>query len=235
MQHLTGVDIRSIVAEGQVGTHSKKIDCDVLAMSSGYMPVYQLLCQAGAKLNYNDKKAQFSISGLPQGLHISGSVAGVHQPGQCSGMMQCKLPQDASECHFGQCCYSSEKPVVEAAVNFPWPIFAHPKGKESVDYDEDLQIRDIINATKSGYRDVQLVKRFSTVGMGPSQGRHSALPTARLVAKSYRPHSERNRGDDRPSTVSLQKNWRILRDAVLILSVRPPCTDINAILRPVHK
>src|SRR5690606_6429100 len=34
------------------------------------------------------------------------------------------------------------------------------------------------------YRDVQLVKRFSTVGMGPSQGRHSALPTARLVAQA---------------------------------------------------
>jgi hypothetical protein len=43
-------------------------------------------------------------------------------------------------------------------------------------------VRDIVNATRSGYRDVQLVKRFSTVGMGPSQGRHSALPTARLVA-----------------------------------------------------
>nr|WP_289137335.1 hypothetical protein [uncultured Halomonas sp.] len=67
-------------------------------------------------------------------------------------------------------------------MNFPWPIFAHPKGKEFVDFDEDLQIRDIINATRHGYRDVQLVKRFSTVGMGPSQGRHSALPTARLVA-----------------------------------------------------
>jgi sarcosine oxidase subunit alpha len=35
-----------------------------------------------------------------------------------------------------------------------------------------------------GYRDVQLVKRYSTVGMGPSQGRHSALPTARLVAQA---------------------------------------------------
>jgi len=45
-------------------------------------------------------------------------------------------------------------------------------------------VRDIINATKIGYRDVQLVKRYSTVGMGPSQGRHSALPTARLVAAS---------------------------------------------------
>ena len=41
-----------------------------------------------------------------------------------------------------------------------------------------------MNATRLGYRDVQLVKRYSTVGMGPSQGRHAALPTARLVAKA---------------------------------------------------
>jgi sarcosine oxidase subunit alpha len=69
-------------------------------------------------------------------------------------------------------------------VNFDWPIFSHPKGKDFVDFDEDLQTKDIVNATRLGYRDIQLVKRFSTVGMGPSQGRHSALPTARLVANA---------------------------------------------------
>ena len=78
-----------------------------------------------------------------------------------------------------------DEPVTCAAqVNHPWPIFPHPKGREFVDFDEDLQIKDIVNATRLGYRDVQLVKRYSTVGMGPSQGRHAALPTARLVAKA---------------------------------------------------
>lgn len=67
-------------------------------------------------------------------------------------------------------------------VNFDWPMFAHPKGKEFVDLDEDLQMADIINATHDGYEHIQLVKRYSTCGMGPSQGRHSALPAARLVA-----------------------------------------------------
>ena len=66
----------------------------------------------------------------------------------------------------------------------PWPIFPHPRGKEFVDFDEDLQIADILNATREGYEHIQLVKRFSTVGMGPSQGRHSALTTARLVAQA---------------------------------------------------
>ena len=53
-----------------------------------------------------------------------------------------------------------------------------------MDFDEDLQIADIINATGDGYEHIQLVKRYSTVGMGPSQGRHSALATARIVAKA---------------------------------------------------
>ncbi|ANF83412.1 aminomethyltransferase (plasmid) [Acinetobacter sp. NCu2D-2] len=182
MQHITAVDIRRITAEGQVELESIVLDCDLLAMSSGYMPVYQLLCQAGAKLSYDDSRAQFSISGLQAGLQIAGSVHGVHE---IENVLKdaVNVAENAIRSIQDHQHISTELQFVEKAVNFPWPIFQHPKGKEFVDFDEDLQIKDIINATKSGYRDVQLVKRFSTVGMGPSQGRHSALPTARLVAK----------------------------------------------------
>ncbi|MBM3508598.1 MAG: FAD-binding protein [Alphaproteobacteria bacterium] len=71
----------------------------------------------------------------------------------------------------------------DIGANHPWPIYPHPDGKAFVDFDEDLQIDDIENAVAEGYREIELVKRFSTVGMGPSQGRHSALTAARLVAK----------------------------------------------------
>ena len=66
------------------------------------------------------------------------------------------------------------------------PIFPHPRGKEFVDLDEDLQIRDIRHTLRSGYDHVQLVKRYSTVGMGPSQGRLSA-------ARNRAPGRSRNR------------------------------------------
>ena len=85
--------------------------------------------------------------------------------------------------HTGFAAGADEAISCHAAVNHPWPIFPHPKGRDFVDFDEDLQVKDIVNATRLGYRDIQLVKRYSTVGMGPSQGRHSALPTARLVAQ----------------------------------------------------
>lgn len=184
MHRVTGVDIRQIVSEGEVSNESKLVECDVLCMSSGYMPVYQLLCQAGGKLSYDDQKAEFNLTGLAQGLYVAGSVNGVHKiehvlvNAEQTGKMAAVRALGLSDEGLSIAKFSDH------GVNFPWPIFAHPKGKEFVDYDEDLQIKDIVNATKSGYRDVQLVKRFSTVGMGPSQGRHSALPTARLVAKS---------------------------------------------------
>ena len=182
MLHLNGIDVRQITGNGKVADHAHYLKCDVLAMSSGYMPVYQLLCQAGAKLSYDDNQSQFNLSGLVNGLHAAGSVNGVHVLTNVLADASQSANRAAYEIlNQGEC--SKDIIFKESPVNYPWPIFKHPKGKEFVDYDEDLQIKDIVNATKSGYRDIQLVKRFSTVGMGPSQGRHSALPTARLVAK----------------------------------------------------
>ncbi|MGE8059319.1 2Fe-2S iron-sulfur cluster-binding protein [Pseudomonas sp. NPDC089547] len=180
MRHVSGVDIRPITGQGKVGPHGLRLACDLLCMSAGYMPVYQLLCQAGGKLAYDVNRDEFTISNLPAGLDSAGSVNGRH-------VLANVLADATRAAADALAALGLQAPALsafgaEAKVNFPWPIFPHPKGKDFVDFDEDLQVRDIVNATRSGYRDVQLVKRFSTVGMGPSQGRHSALPTARLVA-----------------------------------------------------
>ncbi|MGJ7547007.1 2Fe-2S iron-sulfur cluster-binding protein [Pseudomonas alloputida] len=183
MKHVTAVDVRKITGQGQVEQISTVIPCDLVCMSAGYMPVYQLLCQAGAKLAYDDETAEFKISGLPKIVRIAGSANSLHNLDNVLADAT-NATVDALEDMGFESVKNLDSARKEPKVNFPWPIFPHPKGKDFVDFDEDLQVRDIINATKSGYRDVQLVKRFSTVGMGPSQGRHSALPTARLVAAS---------------------------------------------------
>lgn len=169
-------------------------------MTAGYMPAYPLLCQAGARLTYDDQRAEFNLSNLPEHLHIAGSVNGIHTlesviaDGKYAAVCALtNLQLGTAEAAGVQC---------ERKLNYQWPIFEHPKGKDFVDFDEDLQVRDIINATRLGYRDIQLVKRFSTVGMGPSQGRHSALPTARLVAAAtYRTISETGVTTARPPFV----------------------------------
>ncbi|TXR53170.1 2Fe-2S iron-sulfur cluster-binding protein [Reinekea thalattae] len=182
-KHIKGVEVRPLIAEGQVGEKGQRISCDLLCVAVGYMPSYQLLCQAGGQLSYNDERASFHITQLPEHLRMAGSVNSMHE---LTSVLQ--DAHFAAQTALGNLGLEVATPVMPAQcdqqVNHPWPMVAHPRGKDFVDFDEDLQSKDIINATKLGYRDVQLVKRFSTVGMGPSQGRHSAAPTARLVAKA---------------------------------------------------
>jgi sarcosine oxidase subunit alpha len=182
-EHVEAVEIRAIRGRGKVADNGDLLRCDLVCMSSGYMPAYQLLCQAGGQLSYDEERAEFAIRHLPEHLHIAGSVNGKHSIGAV--IKDAEYAAATALALLGQPLATAPEAVeCSRKVNYDWPIFPHPKGKDFVDYDEDLQSKDIVNATRMGYRDVQLVKRFSTVGMGPSQGRHSALPTARLVAQS---------------------------------------------------
>jgi sarcosine oxidase subunit alpha len=52
-----------------------------------------------------------------------------------------------------------------------------------VDFDEDLQLKDFYNAAQEGFDNIELLKRYTTVGMGPSQGKHSNMNALRILAR----------------------------------------------------
>ena len=54
---------------------------------------------------------------------------------------------------------------------------------QHVDLDEDLTLDDLANAAQEGFDSVELMKRYSTVGMGPSQGKLSNIAAARHLAR----------------------------------------------------
>jgi sarcosine oxidase subunit alpha len=62
-------------------------------------------------------------------------------------------------------------------------VFPHPRGKEFVDFDEDVQLKDIRDSWQEGFDSSELLKRFSTIGMGPSQGKHSNMNALRVLAR----------------------------------------------------
>lgn len=146
-RHVRSVEVRRIAAPGELDSRGESVRCDLVCMSVGAMPAYQLACQAGARLAYDSERAAFAVASLPEGITLAGSAALGLNDGES-----------------------------------PAPIFPHARGKEFVDLDEDLVIGDIRHAVRLGYEDAQLVKRYTTSGMGPSQGRLSALATARLTA-----------------------------------------------------
>ena len=181
-----GAAIAQITGEGSFSGKSEAVDCDLLCMDVGYSPAYQLAAHAGVKVGYDERLAMFTLGALPKGVHAAGSVNGTYDldavlaDGRRAGWM---AAQEAGLLNGPEPAAPQTFAGAEG-VNHPWPIFPHPRGRDFVDFDEDLQVKDLVNAMAEGFEHIELLKRYSTVGMGPSQGRHSALPTARIAAKT---------------------------------------------------
>jgi len=139
--HVGGVEFQSAAGRSQ------RFDCDLLAVSAGTVPAFNLAAQGGASVRYDPAVHNYLVESASESLQMVGQMA--------------------------------------ARTSLPaWPVFETKGRKAFVDLDEDLQPEDLRETVRLGYADMQLLKRFSTVGMGPSQGRHSALSTLRIVARA---------------------------------------------------
>ncbi|MEQ8371343.1 MAG: glycine cleavage T C-terminal barrel domain-containing protein, partial [Alphaproteobacteria bacterium] len=182
---LTGAAIARVTGEGQCDPTGETLDCDMLCMSVGYTPTAHMLYHAGAKLSYDDETAMMAVRELPEHLFVAGSVnnafdlSAVVAEGRHAGWSAAK---DAGLSVDNEPAVPNTRGSL--GQTHPWPIFSHPKGKDFVDFDEDLQVKDLKNGIADGYSHVELLKRFTTSGMGPSQGRHSAINTMRMAARA---------------------------------------------------
>jgi sarcosine oxidase subunit alpha len=181
---ITGVVAAPIIGEGQLGISTRSLACDLLLMSVGCTPAAHLLHHAGAKFAYDHRSHMYRPDSLPPHVFAAGAVNQVHALGAviADGARAGKLAaQDA-----GLSVAGGPPAVPETGaedITHPWPIFPHAQGMDFVDFDEDLKYKDLINGIADGFDNVELLKRYSTVGMGPSQGKHSAVAAVRIVAR----------------------------------------------------
>ncbi|ODT84084.1 MAG: aminomethyltransferase [Pelagibacterium sp. SCN 64-44] len=164
------------------GMPTRTLDCDLVVVAAGYTPSYQLPLNAGARLGYDEQRRQFVLTNLPESMRVAGSAAGVFGLAAVLRSGEIAGAEAATATGHDTAIPTAVEDDGAESVNFFRPLSAHARGRDFVDFDEDLQVKDIQNAVKDGYSELELVKRYSTVGMGPSQGRHSALTTARIVA-----------------------------------------------------
>ncbi len=158
------------------------IECDGIAMSAGWAPAGALLYQAGTGMQFDYGVQQFVPNRLPDGLFAAGKVNGVFELDQ-----RMRDGVRAANDVLNYLGKSTAKVNAEkhagGAPSHAYPFVPHPKGKNFVDFDEDIQIKDFENAAKEGFDNIELMKRFTTVGMGPSQGKHSNMNAIRILAK----------------------------------------------------
>ncbi len=180
--HVRGVRLAAISGQGRCEPPGRLVDCDFMCTAVGYSPAGNLIWYAGGSYAYDDDPAMHRVAALPQGMTAAGSVNCVFELD--SALADGKRMGWQAAAAQGKANGEPPAATPEASrVNHPWPIFPHPKGRDFVDFDEDIQVEDIRRAVQEGYDDIQLLKRYSTVGMGPSQGRHANLAAIRLCAE----------------------------------------------------
>ncbi len=176
------VGVASITGQGKTSDVTDWITCDCVLVSVGCSPALNLASHAGAKVVFDPAIQMHRAVNPPAGVSLAGSAAGVWSPDRVAAHAT-QTGAIAARLAHGQPAGdvpSADDPAA-AAITHPYPIFKSGKGKEFIDFDEDLTIKDIVNSVKDGYDDIQLVKRYSTAGLGPSQGRHANLNTIRVV------------------------------------------------------
>ncbi len=159
------------------------IQCDAVLMSVGFAPASQLLLQAGGSFSFDAASQQHLPGPLPDGVFATGRLNGIHEiserlvDGRDAG-------EAAAAFSRGEAVTRAPRPAVTRKISHPYPVFAHPRGREFVDFDEDIQVKDLLASAQEGFDSTELMKRFSTLGMGPSQGKHSNLHGARILMQS---------------------------------------------------
>ncbi len=161
---------------------AEEIDCDGLLMSVGWAPASQLLHQGGARFVYAPALEQMVPHELTPGLVAAGRVNGRYD--FAARVADGEAAAQEILCALGRASVSCVRPALESvARSHPRPWFGHPKRKNFIDFDEDIQLNDLEIACREGFDNVELLKRYTTNGMGPSQGKHSNLNAARWLAE----------------------------------------------------
>jgi len=179
---------------GGSGTRDEhRFDCDLVVVSGGAIPATSLLLQAGAQSAYDPARGHFALAQTPEGVYaagevsgadgdeavaVSGELAGIEaaaslgRPTRASGPRRVELAQRAEQLR-------ESRP--EVAV--PPPVSGSGAGKCFACLCEDVTSKDVHLSVEEGYDSIELSKRYTTVTMGPCQGRMCQLPSVRLMAQ----------------------------------------------------
>ncbi len=180
---VAALDAAPLDAAGQAAAgRCHRIECDAVLMSVGWAAASNLFLQAGGAMRFSDELQQFVPDEPAPGTFAAGRMNGVYDfeariaDGARAGS------QAASHAGFGTAS-AATVPRSGRRPSHCFPIVDHPKAKNFVDFDEDLQVKDLENAAQEGFDSSELLKRYSTVGMGPSQGKHSNMNALRVLAR----------------------------------------------------
>ena len=178
-------NVSSAIVVNLIDGRERRFKCDLLCMSGGFDPAASLLHQAGCRLSYDGSLKETVPGELAPGIFVAGDVSGVHDlnasmlQGKIAGVeavaglsgkaganeTQNRLEDLRRERQERENLYRDQ---IQTNGEMVSPGSAK---KKFVCFCEDVTEKDLHDAIAEGFDEMQTLKRYSTVSMGPCQGK----------------------------------------------------------------
>jgi len=162
------------------------ISCDCICISGNWTPTVHLASQSGNKLKFDEKINAFIPNQARQNENTIGSAKGSFtlkkslEEGFNKGF---ELSNKITNKNIKSTVPSSNERSNHKHDKF-WcmPLPKNKNYKRCVDFQNDVYVSDIELAIREGFRSIEHVKRYTTLGMATDQGKTSNLNGLQLVS-----------------------------------------------------
>ena len=172
---LTGITVRKDGSEFEIAT-------DALGVSGGWNPAVHLTCHMNGRPRWSDDLAAFVPSeGAIPGLIATGAANGTFSTHGCLAAGR----QAARDSLAALDLKAPDLPLPQAE-DAPYRIaalWAVPGKKRAwLDFANDVTTKDVTLSAQEGFRSVEHMKRYTTQGMAPDQGKNSNVGALAVLA-----------------------------------------------------
>jgi sarcosine oxidase subunit alpha len=168
----------------------REIECDLVLHSGGWNPTVHLFSQSGGKLRFDEGIAAFVPDRSVQKERSAGAAKGSFALADCLAEgfeAGGAAARDAGFAGDSGDAPRAEAMLVEASLRAIWVVpSVNPVGhgaKFFVDHQNDATAADVLLAEREGYRSVEHLKRYTTMGMGTDQGKTSNVNALAIMAQ----------------------------------------------------
>lgn len=185
---VTAVRIRETGRTSSAGRADRErriawLACDLVAVSGGWTPTVHLFKHSGGSLRYDEGIAAFVPDRSVQDERTIGAARGQFSLAACL--------QDGHEVGVAAAGYmgrsidlpspAAKEEAAAYAIQPYWHVDL-PETRQWVDYQNDVTVEDIRLAARENYASVEHLKRYTTLGMAPDQGKTSNLNGLAILA-----------------------------------------------------
>ena len=168
-------------ALSRVKVDGTEVAADLLAVSGGFNPQVALASHHGHRPVWSESLASFTPGQTPSGMEVAGAAAGRLSLAAClaDGARAAARALEALGIRGAAAAFHAEdEPAAVAPV---WRL-GGGRDKAFVDLQHDVTAKDLEIADREGFRSIEHLKRYTTLGMGTDQGRTSSVTGHALTA-----------------------------------------------------